>query len=352
MKRFVRIALLAFIVPACIVPVGVFAQADLQPVAIVKLAKTEPITVRQYRSELAKMEAQAKRALTDEEKRQVLDLMIDERLVLQAADRDRITVTENEVSQNVQQMRLMMSQQLGREMTQAEFESALKSEGGIDFATYKEGIRKQLIAQKYLMTKKRADFEAMKAPSAEEIQTAYELNQTKLVRPHTVKASMILVPPDGSADGQQKARALSEKLAAEIGKDPAVFDQVALRARTPDSGYQADTGAIVPRIPEVYDMFGSSFVTKLFALRIDEVSTVVETPRGFVIAKPIEIYGQKLLSLDDPYQPGGRATVREYLGNQLLQKKQSAVLEKATRDLLDELRKGTPYQIFEKNLSL
>lgn len=352
MKRFVRTALMAFVVAACIVPAGVFAQADLQPVAIVKLAKTEPITVRQYRSELAKMEAQAKRALTGEEKRQVLDLMIDERLVLQAAERDRVAVTDNEVNQQVQQMRMMMSQQLGRELTQKEFETALKNEAGIDYATYKEGIKKQLIAQKYLMSKKRADFEAMKPPSAEEIQSAFELNQTKLVRPYTVKASMILVQPDGSADGQKKARDLADKLAAEIGKDPTVFDQVALRSRTPNAGYQADTGAIVPRIPEVHDMFGSTFVTKLFALRIDEVSTVVETPRGFIIAKPIEIYGQKMLTLDDPYQPGARATVREYLGNQLLQKKQAAVLEKATRDLMDELRKGTPYQIFEKNLSL
>lgn len=352
MKRSLRTALLAFIVPACFVPAAVFAQADLQPVAIVKLAKTEPITVRQYRSEVEKMEAQAKRPLSAEEKRQVLNLMIDERLVLQAAERDRVTVTDNEVNQQVQQMRMMMSQQLGRELSQSEFETTLKSQGGIDFAVYKESVRKQLIAQKFLMAKKRADFEGMTPPSEEEIRSAYELNQTKLVRPYTVKASMILVEPDGSAGGQKKARELADKLLAEIGKDPAIFDMVALRARTPGSGYQADTDAVVPRVPEVHEVFGSNFITKLFALGIDEVSSVVETPRGFIIAKPIEIYGQKLLTLDDPYQPGGRATVREYLGNQLLQKKQAAVLEKATKDLLDELRKGTPFQIFENNLSL
>jgi len=352
MKRSIRISLLACILPALIVPAGLFAQADLQPAAIVRLAKTEPITVRQYQAEIAKMEAQAKRPLTAEEKRQVLDLMIDERLVLQAAERDRVTVTDNEVNQQIQQMRMMMGQSLGRELTQAEFETALRNEAGMDFPTYREGIRKQLIAQKYLVTQKRSVIESITPPSAEEIQTAYELNQTKLVRPQTVKASMILVQPDGAADGQRKAKTLADRLAAEIAGNSAKFDEVALRARTPNSGYQADTGAIVPRVPEVQQVFGSSFLSALFALRIDEVSAVIETPRGFIIAKPVEIYSQKLLSLDDPYQPGTRATVREYLGNQLFQQKQAAVLEKATRDLIDELRRGRPFQIFEQNIKL
>ncbi len=352
MKENLRTATIIAVLVFFFVSPSLFAQADLQPAAIVKLAKTEPITIREYKEELTKMEGQAKRPLTTDEKRQVLDLMIDERLVLQAAERDRISVSDAETKQQIDQVRLMMSQQLGRELTQTEFESALKKEAGMDFATYKKGVEKQLIAQKFLMAKKRSDFEAMKPPTEEEIQAAYDLNQTKLVRPQTVKASMILVQPDGTAGGEKKAKDLANRLHKEIGSSATKFDEVALRARTPNSGFQADMGAVVPKVPEVQQLFGTTFLSTIFNLRLDEISDVIETPRGYVIVKPIEMYAQKLLGLDDPYQAGTRATVREYLGNQLLQQKQAQVLEKATKDLVAELRKGKPYQIFEKNLGL
>ncbi|MCL2881209.1 MAG: SurA N-terminal domain-containing protein, partial [Treponema sp.] len=62
-----------------------FAQNDLQPAAIVKLTKPEPITVKQFRTEADRMEKAAGRALTNDEKKQVLDAMINERLAMQAA---------------------------------------------------------------------------------------------------------------------------------------------------------------------------------------------------------------------------------------------------------------------------
>lgn len=329
-----------------------FAQADLQPAAIVKLHKTEPITVRQYNEQLAKTEMVAKRSLTLAEKKQVLDTMIDERLVLQAAEKDKITVSDKEIDQQLQQARLMTSQSAGRELSQSEFENVIKTEAGMSYAEYREGVRKQLVAQKYMMNKKRAEFESMPMPSKEEIQSAYDLNQTKLVRPHTVKASLILVQSDGSADGPAKAKKLADSLAKEIGNSSSKFDEVAFKARTGKLGYEADTGAVIPRIPEVQQLFGQAFITALFGLRVDEISAVIDTPRGYMIAKPLEVYAQKMLTLEDPYQPGATVTVRDYLGNQLLQQKQAQLVEKVTRDLITELRKGKPYQIFEKNLGL
>jgi hypothetical protein len=84
MKRIVQTVLFALLVPALS-----FAQLSLQNAATVNLTKTEPITVKQLKAEIAKIESQAKRALSPAERRQVLDVMINTRLAVQAAERDK-----------------------------------------------------------------------------------------------------------------------------------------------------------------------------------------------------------------------------------------------------------------------
>ncbi len=63
----------------------VFAQSDLQPAAIVRLNGTEPITVKQLRTQVETLERTNGRTLTAAERREVLDLMIDQKLIQQAA---------------------------------------------------------------------------------------------------------------------------------------------------------------------------------------------------------------------------------------------------------------------------
>ena len=105
----------------------VFAQADLQPAAIVNLSRSEPITVKQLRTEVELRERGAGRALNADERRQILDIMINERLAIQAAERDRIAVSENEINQQFQQLRAGMVQAIGRQPTDAEFATAVQN---------------------------------------------------------------------------------------------------------------------------------------------------------------------------------------------------------------------------------
>ena len=200
MKRIVQAFLLA-----SLVPVLSFAQTDLQPAATINLTKTEPITVKQVKVEVAKIEAQTKRTLTSAERRQVLDIMINERLAMQAAERDKLSITENELNQQMQQARGMMKSKIGRDPTDKEFEDAVKAETGLKLADFKEQMRRQLTIQKYLMTKKRASFESIKQPTEAEISSMYELSKAKLVRPDTVRFSIIFVPRAEGSDGQKKA---------------------------------------------------------------------------------------------------------------------------------------------------
>lgn len=349
MKRFLFASTLAALVPFLAA-----AQMDLQPAAIVKLTKTEAISVKQLKAEVAKIEAQGGRTLKAEERRQVLDVMINEILALQAAERDKVVVSDAELNTQLQQARASMKAKLGREPTNKEFEDAVKAETGLSLDEFKEQMRKQFTIQKYLTTKKRSLFEGMAAPTEAEIKSTYELSKAKLVRPDTVRFSMIFVPRVEGADAQKKARELAEKLAAEVGKNPGKFDEVALRGNLPNSGFQAGDGGYIPKSSEAQKVVGTEFLDTVFALKVGEVSGLLENQKGFQIVKVTETYMQKTLELTDLYQLGGRGTVREYIGNMLYQQKQQRVLKQATEELIAELRSGKPkppFEIKETNLN-
>ncbi|MDR2103857.1 MAG: SurA N-terminal domain-containing protein, partial [Treponema sp.] len=176
-----------------------FAQNDLQPAAIVRLTKSEPISVKQYRNEVERMEKTAGRALSSAERRQVLDVMINEKLALQAAERDRVTISDNEVNQQIQQLKAAMVQQIGRPPKDDEFALAVRNETGLDVAAFRDQVRRQMIVQKYLRSKKQTILESVKPPTEEEIANTYTLAKTQFVRPDTVRFSMIQIPY-GSAE--------------------------------------------------------------------------------------------------------------------------------------------------------
>jgi parvulin-like peptidyl-prolyl isomerase len=327
-----------------------FAQSDLQPAAIVRLTKSEPITVKQYRTEVERYEKQAGRVLSASERRQVLDVMINEKLAIQAAERDKITITDNEVNQQLQALKDQMRQSIGRAPTDAEFGTAIRNETGLELPAFREQLKRQLLVQKYLMEKKKDSFNNLKTPTNEEIQNTYNLMKAQLVRPETVRFSMIQVSFTDAAS-QVKAKETADRLAREIGGDAAKFDEAVIKGQVPNSGYQAGDGGYLPRNTQAQQIVGAEFMNTAFTLKQGEVSRLMENAKSYQIIKITETYGQKNLELDDIFQLGTRMTVRDYIGNSLLQERQETLIQQATQELVTELRTGNPYQIIENNLS-
>jgi len=346
MKRRALLTLFSFLTA-----IGGFAQADLQPAAIVNLTRSEPITVKQFRTEVERVEKSVRRSLNDKERRDVLDSMINERLAIQAAEKEKIAVSENEVTQQINQLKNQMVQTIGRQPTDAEFAAAIKNETGLELAAFRDQARRQLITQKYLMSKKQGSFENIKAPTDAEIISAYNLTKSQFVRPDTVRFSMIQVEYGPDAASKSKAKELADKLNREIGSSPSKFDEVVLRGQTPNSGYQAGDGGYLPRNMDAAQVVGQDFITTAFNLKQGEVSKLMEGIRGYQIIKVTETYAQKNLELDDIFQLGSRVTVRMYIGNSMLQERQMEALTKATQELVAELRAGKTFQVFEKNLT-
>jgi len=328
-----------------------FAQAALQPAAIVNIVRREPITVGQLRTEVQRMEQGTGRTLNAQERREVLDVMINERLALQAAERDKITVTDNEINQQITQIQGQMAQVLGRQPTNAEFAAALKNETGLEVAEYREHLKRQLTVQRYLMTKKASTLENIRVPTESEIQSTYNLTKAQLTRPDTVRLSMIIVPFGQDAASKTRAQQTANGLAREIGSNASKFDEVALRGRNANSGFRSGED-YVPRNMEAAQVMGQAFIDTAFGLRQGQVSQVIEGRMGYMIVKVTETYSQKSLELDDIFQLGSDVTVRMFIGNSMLQQRQMEALTQATQELATELRAGrNAFEVFERNLT-
>jgi len=340
-----------FTILCILAAVSGFAQTNLQPAATINLVRTEAITVGQLRGEVDRMERSAGRPLNREERLQVLDAMINERLALQAAERDRIIVTENEVNQQIQQLRGGLAQQLGRQPTDAEYAQAVRNESGLDVVAFREQLRRQMIVQKYLESKKGHLFTGIRQPTDAEITAEYNIRRTQLVRPDTVRFSMINVPYGPDAASKARARELANRLFQEIGASASKFDEIAARGQIPDSGYQAGDAGYLPLNPEAREVFGQEFLSIAFSLTQGQVSRLIEGIQGYQIIKVTENYAERRLEMTDVFQLGTRVTVREYIGQVLLAQRQQAALAQATRELVSELRSGNSFQIFENNLN-
>jgi parvulin-like peptidyl-prolyl isomerase len=337
--------------------------------ATVQLAPSIPketIFLGQVKSEIARMEKVSGQSLTAEQKRQVLDVMINEKLALQAAARDKVSVTDSEINQQFQQLKDQMVQMLGRAPTDNEFAQAIVNETGIEapahmqtldekrnyiIENFREQVRRQGTVQRYLSVKKENLFKSIKAPTEAEITALYNAQKSEFVRPDTVRFTMIQIEygPDGLS--KSKAKELADKLNREIGNNASRFDEAVMRSQSPNSGYKAGDGGYLPKNEEAQRVAGDDFVKTAFSLKQGEVSKVIEGLRGYQIIKITETYPRKDLALDDFVQPGNRMTVRDYIGNGLLQEQQQKVLAQATEELINELRTGNTFQVFEKNLN-
>jgi hypothetical protein len=330
-----------------------FAQNDLKTVATVTLLRTEPITVKMLKDQVKQVETATGQPLTAAMRRDVLDSMINERLAMQAAERERIIVSDAEVNQQLNEMRSQLAQMLGKPPTDAEFASALRQQTGMDLPAYREQAKKSLTIQTYLLAKKQDVLRSVTEPTAQEIEKEYDLNSTELIQPETVEFSALIFPV--ANDGERnKKRDEANKMAREINNKPEAFDEQLQRGRGANVGYNAAQRSILQKNSAGQQRAGQVFMDEAFALAQGRVSKVLEIPsgpaRGYYIIKVTGKYPKKFLTLDDIHLGYGE-TVRVVLREAILQRKQQEVILRAQQELVEELRKGSPYKIFEENLN-
>lgn len=346
-----------YIVPAllCVAGMGVaHAQSALQPIAEVNLFRREPVTLGQIKARISAIEKEMGKKLSTAERRQFMDSLIDEKLFAQAAEKAGIQVTDAEVNQYFNGM---LSQQIGRAVTEAEFanyvkekqnislDQFMKQQNGMTMAEYKKFLKTQVSTQRYVAQKKADEFRNLKGPEDSQIRSYYELNKQAFFRPDTVKLFLISVPKgSGPAAAKAKAQEFVKKLKSSGVKATA---DIKSKANGAQAGYSAG---------EIY--LGKTAVTatqlgltmeallEIFGMGVGAVSDVNETANDyqcFIVLKKEEA---KILTLSDLVEPDKTVSLYEFIKNLLTSQIQQKALEDAIREVSAELRKSGTYKVF------
>lgn len=346
MKRLATILSVIFVSCA-----GLFAQADLQPLAIVKLNKSETITLKQLKTRVELYSKQnGGAAFTVDQKKEILAAMIDEKLVLQAAAKAGFTITDTQVNQYFLQS---VSAQIGRNVTEAEFEEIVKAQTGLTLdeymknsvgmvtSEYKNYLKNQLIAQQYVIQLKQADI-AKAAPTDEEIRAFYELNKAGFVQNDMLKLFLVIFPKNGK-DAETKSAA--EKLLNDLKNKKTTAEKI--KAKADGKSYQGGD-LFISKSAQHAQQLGISYseLLELFEKENGYISTLNETENDFQFYVIRSKYNAKMLALSDLVQPETTITVYDYIKSSLTQQKQSEALIAAVQEVTDEL--DTPENVERK----
>jgi hypothetical protein len=335
------------------------AQNDLQPIATVKLQKSEPITLKQVKTRVEAYQKELGRSMTTDEKKKVLDMLINERLVVQACDKEGIKVSDSELNQNFLQM---ISQQVGKSVTELEFAQMIKqqtgmtlddfmrAQNGMSLAEYKNFLRSQLLAQRYIMTKKADALQNVQGPTVDQIKSNYEMYKQNFVQSDSVKLFLVVVPK-GAAPAESKAKAADFQ--KQLKDKPSSTSEIKIKSQAANSGFQAGD-IYINKTTTAAEQLGITMdsLLKIFTMGVGGVSDVSETETDFQCFVVQEKYAAKILDLNDPVSPGTNVTVYEYIKNNLVAQAQSAAMSQALLQLINELRTADNFQMLKTGADL
>jgi peptidyl-prolyl cis-trans isomerase SurA len=330
-------------------------HADLidQPVASVFLLKNEFITSLQVQEKLELFQAygaQAKVDMSNLTKKKILDSLIDETLIYQAAERENIKITSNELNKMAFDNKSNVEKQLNGKITDDQFRQLIKQQTGLSWEDYLKNLEQQYIQQTYIMKAKKKELEQIPQPTEEEIQASFEKNAQNLVNPKFVKLSHIFVSTlNLDAAGKAKAKENINNILNQLKQGSKSFDSLAEQfSEDTQTKYNAGLiGYVAINDANAKKTFGPETFDKIFTMKTGDVKGIYESPTGFHIFKVTDVVPATMLGLDDKVRPGSEITVRQYLKSTLYQEKQQKAIQQAVLDLLAELRAEADIKILD-----
>ncbi len=246
--------------------------------------------------------------------RQLLDNMINNVLIRQAAEERGITISDEEIQAQIADLQAGFP-------SETEFNAAL-ADANLTLADLEQQLRDQLATQR-LMEELVGDDEV----TDEEINEYYEQNAGQFEEQAAVRASHILFDPDDKATAEQVLAEVNAggdfaELATEHSKDPGSA------AQGGDLGWSDPARPFVPE-----------FQNALEALSVGEVSELVETEFGWHIIKVEEKRDERKKPLDE---------VADQIEEQVLQQRNIT----AYQEFLAEVRADAEIEILIDELKV
>ena len=353
-KRIITVFAAIFVSTAAL-----FAQTNLQPLATVKLNKAETITLKHLKDRCEVYKKQTSMSsFTIDQKKEILDSLINEKLILQAAAKMGMVITDTQAYELYIQT---LSSQVGQTVTEADFTQLVKQQYnmslddffqaqlGMSVEDYKVFLKNQYIAQQYIMTVKQNEFASLSATD-EEIRAYYEMNKQSFYQNDIMKAFFVIVPKGNDANAAKK---LAESLYNDVIAKKVTLDDLKIKMTDPKSGFQAGD-MFISKNSQAATQLGITYqdLLKLFTRSVGNVSEVKDTSTDYQFNIIRALYPAKLLELSDIVQPESTTTVYEYIRSYVSQQKMSEYFNQATQEICDELRTSTNYQMMKTGSAL
>lgn len=327
---------------------GAFAQNELQPLAIVKLHKSDTITLKQLkaRANIAEKQLQAYgTSLSTEQKvklrQSTLEDMIAQKLIVQQAAKENLVITDSQVNAAF----VSSFNQGGRQMTEAQLEEECKKATGKSLADYtlevtgmsvkdyKDYIRESLVVQQYVLSKKQEEAKKISATD-KEVSDFYDMNKTKFVWDDMAKLFLYVVPKNNNSDAAKANATAALKKAA--GGQNARTDLI----KASDNGKVYQAGELMlhknPQTARAQGLTVES-MNEIFEHSVGYASEVMDGGNNWQFFVILDKYSAKMLKLNDIVEPGSKLTVREYIKGNLTNQKQAQFMQKAAQDMVKSL---------------
>ncbi|OHD12111.1 MAG: hypothetical protein A2Z96_03145 [Spirochaetes bacterium GWB1_48_6] len=328
------LALLTTALPAQIIDVAV---------ARLKLTKVELVTQKEFRDRVSQLEKGLRQTLTAEQKTQLLDTMVSEKLILQAAEKAGMKVTDQEII-------TAAKAQIGQtNITDADLKRVIEQQMGTTWAAFLSTSRTQLMGRKFVLGNPKAQDLSKATVSDADVVAYYEENKPKFVNPDLVRVSHIFFDTKKSPVGTPaEIKKRAEDTQKAIASGQLTFEEAA-RTKSEDkvsSSKGGDLGFLPRNDANIQGIFGKDFITNLFRLKKGEVSSVIESNLGFHIVRITEKLDQKFLKIDDAISPQDTGTVRELIKAQLSMSAQQTALENLLAEIVDGLKKDSEISLY------
>jgi peptidyl-prolyl cis-trans isomerase SurA len=203
-------------------------------------------------------------------KKDILETLIEEKLIIDKAKSMNITVTEEEIDEAIEEVKKRHS------LNDLQFHQLLEQQE-TTWEEYRENIKNQILLTRALNYEVRSKVELNES----EAQEYYKKHRSEFLLPEDVKARQIFIqcPPDADPTERQRAETEAQyihKLLLEGGD----FAQLAKKySQDPSADKGGDLGYI--KKGELIE----SLEKVLFEMKEGEISPVIKTNRGFHILK-------------------------------------------------------------------
>ena len=294
-KRFLSVLLVLFLA------LSVIGAASLvsSPAATVNLIRNKAIT----NDEVDAMLKQYQNAGVSADRSQILNILINDEVFLQGAERDGALATEQEVESYVSQ----------------------------------------------LLQEKSAELQNINTmPTDSQVEDFYRKNMQGFFQAENVKlAHVVKLKTDDEKKNEENAVLMTE-VAEKIKNGSLTFEQ-AVSDYTDDAESKAlggDIGWLSIDNQSAIAGFGQDFVDAVMNLKTGEISGMLESNVGYHIVKVSVHNSGRILGIDDKINPESSETVRDYIVYLLANQNAQNALANATNELIAELRSQARIRIY------